>query len=95
MTTGNLLRIHQRQNRSDPACCVGSGFHRLDDVGAADDRCQRDVLSRIDLDAGGVDLYPGSASRSGRALILGEPAPGEQGSVPNQRFGLGMDPPVF
>ena len=70
---------------------MGSGFHLLDDVVDADDQRQRGVVSRIDSVAGGAGLDPGSASRSGRALIPGGPPPGEQGSIPGNRSGSGMD----
>ncbi|MDE2844991.1 MAG: hypothetical protein OXN21_16675 [Chloroflexota bacterium] len=46
-----------------------SSLRLLDDVGDADDRRQHYVKSRIEPVAGGAMLDPGSASRSGRALI--------------------------
>jgi len=77
-------------------CLVGSGFHLLDDFGDADDRRQRGVVSRIEVDAGGAGLDPGVPRHAaGGRLSSLEPTPGEQGSIPGERSGSGIDPPAF
>ncbi len=78
-----------------PSYRVVTGVHLMDDVGDADGVRQHDVVLRIDVAAGGARLDPGSASRSGRALILVEAARGRARLDPRRTVRVGDGPSSF